>query len=154
MAEEAKEKECQCYAVRLLTRMSNLLNMWLEDMNRPEPGLGILMGDMQEHLNTQMSKPENAQVKELVDKRLRQIESAVLESSVGHARNMRAVDDIRNAIHKSPAIRGVFLCEPPDIPETSLSKEIFNALEVMEVGEPIMAKEQLDKIYQELTCGA
>jgi len=148
----AEEKECQCQAVRMLTRMANLLNMWLEDMNRPEPGLGKLMGEMYEHLNSQMSKPENIQLKELVKIRLAAMETAVADASVGKTRYMLGVDNIRNALHKSPAIRGAFLCEPPDVPETPLSKDIFNALEVMEVGEVTMAQTQLDNIYQELTC--
>jgi hypothetical protein len=154
MAEQSEIKQCQCQAIHLLTRMANLLNMWLEDMNRPEPGLGMLMADMQEHLNTQMSKPENTQLRDIVKGRINTIEQQIFDASVGKIRNMRAVETIRNTIHKNPAIRGVFLCEPPDIPETPLSKQVFNALEVMEVGEPGMAKGQLDKIYEELTCGA
>jgi hypothetical protein len=150
----ATEKECQCEAISLLRRMANLLNQWLENMDRAEPGLELLMNDMSKHLDAQMSLPENSKFKEYYKKRLNRIEQSIADASVGKIKFMRPVDDIRNAIHKEPIIRSIFLCEPAGLPPSPVESRVRDALEVLEVGEPLEAKAQFDKIYEELTCGA
>ena len=152
----AEEKECQCYAVRLLIRMTNLLDVWANNMHRAEPGLGKLMEDMHTHLTQQMSKPENEKIRESMKDRLEKVRDRVDKARVGQLTKMQGVESIRNEIHLRPIIRQAFLCEPPG-EESSLSKAVAVPMIIMgesNVDDPAGdARKELERIYQELTCG-
>jgi len=151
----AELKECQCMALNMLSRLSSLLNLWFDDMNRTEPGLGKLMAEMHNHLSSQLSLPEYSAIRQENKEILDSIDTAVADADVGKIKNISAIERIRDAIHRFPAIRQAFVCGPPLVEgkEIPLSKLAYDAMHILAEGDdPLEAKTLLDNIYKELTC--
>ncbi len=147
-------KECQCEAVKMLSHMANIYALWIDEPNisRYEAAFSQVMEKMSNHLSTQASQFNISKLSE-VQKRLETIDKLVNDAIVGKEKFVSAVEIIRTTIHKNPIIRDMFLCNSPEVPESYLSKRVYGAMELLNVGEPAEAKDDFNEIYRELTCG-
>jgi len=150
----AKEKECQCKAIDLLSRMSSAYNVFLSDVIRADGIFSDLVDKFTEHLEAQYKKPEYAPYEEEYLPDMTKVREAVRKAWGGETKNVQAMETIRTTLHKKPYIRQMFLCGPPykKETETKLSKDALEALELLENAEPKDADKQLEKIYKRESC--
>ena len=150
----------------MLSRIPSLLLLWIDDMDKIEPRVRKLMDEIYTHLNTHLSKPMYQGIKEELKGEFNLIDTQVTDAQVGARKYMGGLEVLRDALHRFAPIRQAFLCgpalpvesvkpQPKDYTtdkETTLSKKVFTAMDILQ-DEPEKAKEQLDRIYTELTCG-
>jgi len=104
------EDKCACQGIRLYTEM---VKATYDGIYNPAPDLkekkGEIAQKLYDHIFLHLTKPENKELFDLAKGKLEQMRKQLADESEHGLR----MDDMRDAIHKSPALQQALVCGSP-----------------------------------------
>ena len=149
-----EKKECQCKGLDLLLRMTNALDVWLGNQARGEKALERIADDLLNHLQDEYKDPKYDSRREEYKPIMDKLSASVADASVGKTSFIIAAEILRNTLHDNPVVRQMLTCGPPHTieTETPLTKDVLQALDLLENAESADVRKHIQGIYAGLTC--
>lgn len=148
------EKQCECKALDLLLRMTNAYDVWLGNPTRGEKALERIADELLTHLQDEYKDPKYDPLREECKPIMDKLSASVADASVGKTGFVIAVEALRNTFHDNPVMRQMLTCGPLHTTETEtpLTKDVLQALDLLENAEASDARKHIEGIYAGLTC--
>lgn len=148
------EKECLCKGLGLYLAMLNAYSTLMErGMVLSEPRMAKIGEAMVKHLEAEFETPKYADHQEPTKGLLEKMQKALDEAFFGRTKNLKAMEVVRDAIHRNPVLQQMLTCGPVYTREneTRSTKIIAEAADALDES-PVKAIEPLREHYEEQTC--
>jgi hypothetical protein len=127
-----------------------------KNMAKAEPLMKNYAKGIFEHIRLEFNKPTYNSVRKDYQPAIDEMDKAIRDATLGLTQWSRAMDLIRDTIHRDTKIRQLFVCGPVlgKNNQTNTAKAIFQALENMgsEDGSPESARLMLTDFSEKHTC--